>query len=340
VEPDLAALAAVRAWRRLCLRRGWSDAAPTTVRRLKRNKSGVYRMAGIGRDESAVIAKRCHRSTALVERTIYEQVLPRTAVVTPRYYGFVEAADRDHCWLFLEDAGDVKPTESHRDGIGTWVAGLHVATARLSVEVELPERGPAHFLNRLRAARDELGGGWVDAVPCEADRRVFETLVAVLERLDSRWSRVVHACEGAPRVLVHADLIRKNVRVRATADGMQVLALDWETAGWGPPAADLADLPHRYLSRAKFAAAGTAVPDMPWASAVPLDVYAAAVAPHWPGVGLREVERLSRAGAVFRLIAAIGWAIVEVHAGGFPKGMNRLRMYAADLTPAICALDS
>jgi hypothetical protein len=62
---------------------------------------------------------------------------------------------------------------------------------------------------------------------------------------------------------------------------MTVLPIDWETAGWGLPAADLAR--------------------------VDVDAYADIVREWWPGVDITAVRRLARVGRVFRFLAAIGW---------------------------------
>src|SRR5208337_5214340 len=45
-----------------------------------REKSAVYRLVGAGPGESAVIVKRCLRTTGLIEHTIYKNVLPHLPV--------------------------------------------------------------------------------------------------------------------------------------------------------------------------------------------------------------------------------------------------------------------
>src|SRR5206468_1604040 len=75
------------------------------ILKLKKRKSAVYRLHGVGPDGRAVIAKRCLVATAEVERTVYEEFLPRVSVPALRCYGLVKEPDGDRCWLFLEDAG-------------------------------------------------------------------------------------------------------------------------------------------------------------------------------------------------------------------------------------------
>jgi hypothetical protein len=98
---DLLEHPSVRAWSELGPRR----VEPEQIEVLKgEKKSSVFRLAGVGPGNSAVIAKRCRQAIADVERAIYEDVLPDLPVTTPRYYGAVEEHDDAFSWLFLEDA--------------------------------------------------------------------------------------------------------------------------------------------------------------------------------------------------------------------------------------------
>jgi len=65
---------AVKAWRQI-----QSDRfEPKNVQILKlKKKTAVYRLTGDGANGSAVIAKRCRATTAVVERLVYEQLLAR-----------------------------------------------------------------------------------------------------------------------------------------------------------------------------------------------------------------------------------------------------------------------
>src|SRR6266498_1107164 len=53
----------------------------------------AYRLAGVGPEGSAVIAKWCRRAKALIEHTIYEEVLRHLPIPTLRCYGLVEERD-------------------------------------------------------------------------------------------------------------------------------------------------------------------------------------------------------------------------------------------------------
>src|SRR5258705_396814 len=64
---------AIKAWKQL----EPASLEPDCIATLEEEeKSGVYRLGGLGRHGSSVIAKRCRRETGLIERTIYEHVLP------------------------------------------------------------------------------------------------------------------------------------------------------------------------------------------------------------------------------------------------------------------------
>jgi len=96
--------------------------------------------------------------------------------------------------------------------------------------------------------------------------------------------------------LVHGDFQPKNIRIRRSNGPASVLVLDWEMAGWGNPAVDLAP---------------PAAADM--VSHVDLDSYAAEVCGAWPGVDAAAIRRISIAGLVLRRLAAMDWATESLH---------------------------
>src|SRR5438874_3259062 len=81
---------AVHAWRQL-----YPDAEllRITPLRVRRRKSTIYRLEGAGRAGGAVVAKRCGKETGLVERTVYEEILPGLSLPSLRYYGFLEDSE-------------------------------------------------------------------------------------------------------------------------------------------------------------------------------------------------------------------------------------------------------
>ena len=137
-------------------------------------------------------------------------------------------------------------------------------------------------------------------------------------------------CGNAPRTLVHGDLSGKNLRLCKTDAGPQIVALDWETAGWGLPAADLPSLP----TRAQRPLKPGKLPH--WDGTVPLDVYAACAAGLWRDVSVPDLERLTHIGTVFCAVAGTRWSAEQLRAGG---GMKRLIFYVQYLSRAMALVD-
>ena len=121
--------------------------------------SSAYLLDAVGADGSAVVAKQCRRTTAILERTIYESILPRLPLNGLRYYGYVQDPSERFGWLFLEDAGTDKvvPTsQEHRIAAAQWLAQVHTSTMSVAAAAELPARGQRHSLQHLHS-----GYGWI-----------------------------------------------------------------------------------------------------------------------------------------------------------------------------------
>ena len=333
-KTDTAIGLAVGAWESLCLANGQRVTTPTAVVPLKPQrpgrKSGVYRLEGAGEDGAAVIAKCSRRCTAWVERTIYEQVLPRVDAPRLRYYGYLEDPAGAFDWLFLQDAGKTKLGAGDGALVAQWLARLHMDAAPLVDQVALPERGPAHYLEHLRTARQLIDTSLEELALTEEERRQLQNLQRLTTVLEEQWDSICARCRRAPRTLVHGDLSGKNLRLCKTDAGAQIVALDWETAGWGPPAADLPWLP----TRAQRPLKPGKLPH--WNGTVPLDVYAACAAGVWHDVPLAELERLAQVGTVFCAVAGARWAAEQLRAGG---GMKRLVFYVEYLPRALALVD-
>src|SRR2546425_763438 len=85
---------------------GAGAAEPESIEGLRNGKkAGTYRLVGAGPAGESIIAQRSPVARAVIERVVYEQILPRLPVTAPRYYG--SGADgRDFVWFFLEDVGE------------------------------------------------------------------------------------------------------------------------------------------------------------------------------------------------------------------------------------------
>jgi len=88
--------------------------------------------------------------------------------------------------------------------------------------------------------------------------------------------------------------------------------LDWEEAGWGPPATDLAAIDAAsYWSAARRTSAS---------------------------IELRRVEEQVRCGLLFQILSAVGWETIRLAEGSEGKAIRRLRIYAPRLTASTQAL--
>lgn len=292
-----------------------------------KKKSAVYRLKGIYGNGSAVIAKRCLRNAAAIERTIYQEILPRLPVPTLDYYGFLEEPDSNYCWLFVEDAAgqDYSPHKSeHRSAAGRFLGLLHASATSIDATARLPDRGPQYYLDQLRAAANTILRNLDNPALTGNDIMILRKILAQYELLESRWGEVKALCDNIPKTLVHGDFVAKNMYVRTSEEGVRVFPFDWEMAGWGAMIADLAQSPP---SSTRF----SANPD--------ITVYWAMVRDFWPGVELQTLRYLAKFGTLFRLLVSIEWAAQSLAYEWIQGTMSRMNVYESRLANAIRVVD-
>jgi phosphotransferase family enzyme len=279
--------AAVQAWSRLQP----DQAEPEAIEVLKlERKSAVYRLIGAGPDRSAVIAKKCLRDTAMVERLIYQECLPSQPVTTPLCYGFVEE-NQDYCWLFLEDASGQKyspQNPDHRIFAARWLGTVHTSEISAAIARRLPDRGPGHYLQLLRSSRTMAMRHRNNRELPPDDLHTLRTVASQLDFLESRWTEMERFCSTIPRSLVHGDFAVKNVGLRNGPTNTALLVFDWENSGWGVPAVDLCQFNGHTLT-----------PD--------LETYAATREQRGRLLEFWKIERLAQYGSIFRLLEDIWW---------------------------------
>lgn len=285
-ERDLMDHPAAGAWRKL----GAESAQPRRIELLRARKGGgaVYRLGGSAL-ERGIIAKRCGLRAGENERFVYQEILPQLPVSTLQCYGLVVDDDPEFCWLFLEDAGDEKYSSQraeHRILAGQWLGAMHVAAHRLSLSGRLSERKPTDYLQMLELGRDMIRTHLSHSFPPD-DVKMLSAAVSHLDCLERHWDQIERLCEGMPRTLIHDDLATKNARVRNDRGIESLLVMDWESAGWGVPAADLAQF-----------IGGVLTPD--------LAAYGSAVRACWP-FELRDLRRFAEVGACFRMLNGLAW---------------------------------
>jgi ATP-binding cassette subfamily B protein len=302
-RPELDDHPAVKAWSRL-----HPGEPPQGVTDIKaKRKSATFRLDGCGSREASVIAKRCKRSAAEVESAVYGAVLPGLPISSLRYHGTVEDGE-DWCWIFVEDAGGERysPLDpEHRRLAARWLAALHRSAAEIPEASRLPDRGADHYLVHLRSAHQAVSRQLFDRAGDREELGVLVALLLQLETLGSRWDEVRAFCETLPKTFVHGDLSRSNLRVRPGAAGVDLVAFDWEKAGWGVAAPDVAHLgPRNRLAAARFRDEG----QFGGFCLDPcLDTYASAVRNGSAHPDRETVELMATVGSLFRCIATVDW---------------------------------
>jgi thiamine kinase-like enzyme len=323
LQTDLLEHPAVEAWTELRPER----VKPERIEVLKEKKKGaVYRLAGVGPGNSAVIAKRARRAKAVVERAIYEEVLPNLPVATFHYYGCIEEGDSRFWWLFLEDVGGQQYSPyvgEHRTLAARWFGVMHTASESVTMKTHLPDRGPNLYLTYLRSAHELIPQ--IPAIPSlrATDLAVLTNIVSMCEFLEAHWSQVEGFCNQMPCTLIHDDCLAKNVHVRMTQAGPTIAPFDWGGAGWGLPATDLGQLRLPYRGQP---------PDNP-----DFVTYLSIVRDQWPSLDLQTIQQLANLGQMFWSLKVISrgvpefdyeWAQVE-------HIMNNFKIYETALADSI-----
>lgn len=309
---------AVLAWLALTERSdGFAPSPPAWLELLHRSpKSCVYRLPQVGRHGGGVIAKQSQLEAARLECRVYA-LLETLGCGGIGYYGCVETPAEERCWIFLEDAvGEPfdRHRPDHRQIAAEWLADLHTASAHLEDGESLPERGPRHYLEHLRSGRETLRHAQAHRTLAAGERAVLDEVYRVLDHAETHWLEVENASRDMPWALVHADFVKKNVRVRRSErEESRLLVFDWEVAGWGMPAVDLAT--------------------------VDLDAYHARIRPHWPHVTREMLGRQAHVATLLRGgTASVHWEATKLEGGWLDNIIGNLRLYAERMSAALAAL--
>jgi hypothetical protein len=275
----------------------------------------VCRLAGIGPGASGVVAKRCRRADGELQSFVHREILAKLPVESIRFYGFHEEDDGKNGWIFFEDGGMAHVAtygESFPTAFGRWLGVLHASASTLATRGPLPDRGPGCYLEFVRSSRLVIRENLLKTRLGDEDRSALEGLLVCFEVLEDNWSLIEERCGAIPWTLVHCDLQPKNILVRRTSGRVAFLPLDWEEAGWGPPAADLAG--------------------------IDAASYWSAVRGMWRGVKFCGVEDQVLCGTLFKKLIAVHWETLRLASGSTEKAIRRLRIYAPAVSASIRAL--
>jgi len=191
---------------------------------------------GAGLSATAAATKPARALNSRREIAVYRSLLQPTGVPAPRFYGTAEDEDSGRAWLLLERVpGEVLADEGDPEA---WRAAARWA-AKLDAAVE-EHRDPSLdrlLLDRNRNWHEERLAAAIAA--CETSG--MSDLAA---RLRGCANALLDRLEALPRAFVHGELYASNVIVARQGSGktVEVKPVDWEMAGTGPFALDLAAL--------------------------------------------------------------------------------------------------
>jgi aminoglycoside phosphotransferase (APT) family kinase protein len=154
-----------------------------------------------------------------------------------------------------------------------------------------------------------------------ARHAVLDDIDSVGATLDGRWAEIDAFCAQMPQTLAHCDLVEKNIRI--TADrrgGLSVFVYDWDTAGLGCPAPDLAMFHYNRHDDDVMA-------------------YLEPARQSWGYLDPRDMKRMAHIGAVFRHIAALHWACKSLRLDRLERALKHIPTYTAGLRELASELD-
>jgi len=307
--------------------RAWSELrpeAPREVERVAEGSSGaIYRLRGVEADGTSVIAKRSPKPSAAIERLVHEEILSALPLRSLRWYGAVDEPDSSFGWLFLEEpvGEEYSPLKSHhRELAAAWLGTIHAARVPDAPAAHLPDRSTPHYRGILQATHQRLLAHLENCFLDGEDLALLARLASHCTVLERHWDDLDDICDDVPPTLVHGDLVAPKVRIAEGPDGEALLAFDWERAGWGTPAIDLAQF-----------TGGTLSPD--------LAVYRTTLARSGEAHEFRDVWALAECGRFLRLIEAMHWAcaclVFDRPRRQLVKPMSMLRGNEIRLTEAL-----
>ena len=304
---------AVRAWHRLDI-----GPSPESVELMTTPnggrvwKSQVFRLHGAGPTGRNVIAKRAGLESLRVERRVYQEILPEISLASICCYGAIEEPGSEAGWLFLEEAEGQPYAEDlreHQTLAARWLGALHVRTATLDVDGRFPDRGPGWYLSMLQAARRAIDESLENPALSDEAIASLRRLIDQTHVVESMWDELDSFSHRFPPALVHGDFTRKNVLVSAPGRGRRLSVLDWDIAGWGVPAPDIAG--------------------------ADLDAYRRTIGAAWGAFSATTWRAFASMGAVFRYILWIEATSAALSDPWVERPVRRLEWYRSGLISAI-----
>ena len=368
---SLGDLPVVRAWT------GLGYAAPGKVEILRRkSKSVIYRLAGVGRGESDVIAKSCWQHNAAVERRIYADVLPRLPIDVLAYYGFAEgeggaaasgAVTSDAVGAPVPAAPGTSVPAAAGGSVPAGTGGSVPAAASGSAPAATGAGAPATHRFSWLFLEDAVGE---EFEPSNPEHR--EALTHWLARMHTASSALAAAAElphrGTGHYLEHLYGARRIIRHNYGNPGLsladrevidQILdRLDFIEARWEDLEAGCREIPWSLVHgdiaernvRIRRDAAGLSVFVFDWEVAgwglspvdlahADVELYASLVRDTWPTLDLETLQRHVNLCKLMRGgLAATHWSAESLTTPWVEKPIRHFIIYYARMTQNLRAL--
>jgi hypothetical protein len=186
----------------------------------------VKDVGAAGLTAEAAATKPAHTLDPGREISVYRDLLGPAGLSTPRFHGAAVEPERERWWLFLERLEGEVLTD----------------VGELSVWGEA-----AAWAGRLDRAVGDGGSSLLDRGP-EWHRRWADAAIAALGanplagRLRAARPSLLERLDALPRAFVHGELYPANVLAVRGEGAVRIAPVDWELAGSGPYALDLAAL--------------------------------------------------------------------------------------------------
>lgn len=170
------------------------------------------------------------------EIAVYREVLSGGGLSTPRFHGAWLESGGGGAWLFLERvAGEVLTDIGEPEiwqGAAAWSARLDAAVA------SRPATADTSLLHRDAGWHRH----WLDMAATALADEGREGASSLAEQLRINGDTVIERLEAIPKTFVHGELYPSNVLIERDSGAARVAPVDWELAGTGPYALDLAAL--------------------------------------------------------------------------------------------------
>ena len=169
------------------------------------------------------------------EFLMYQQILRKLQLGTPKLYGYLWEPSEDIYWIFLEDAG---PTSLNLLGdFSLWVNATRWA-ARLHTVDCSEQKDKINFLPQYDADHFVLCAQQIEENLSKFDGQQQNVISYALDH----YYKIIDYLSSLPVCLIHGEYFGKNIIIRPGEPNDSIAVIDWETAAIGPRCVDLVSI--------------------------------------------------------------------------------------------------